>query len=55
MIQEDAQEDAWREANQRYLAAALAEVRELLQGNAPASGITRTRSTRGAASGNASG
>ena len=39
MIQEDAQEDAWREANQRYLAAALAEVRELLQGNTPASGI----------------
>ncbi len=30
------QEDAWREANQRHLAAALAEVRELLQGNPPA-------------------
>ena len=29
------QEDAWREANQRHLAAALAEVRDLLQGKTP--------------------
>ena len=48
MIQEDTQEDAWREANQRHLAAALAEVRELLQGTPPGSEIESETAPGGA-------